>query len=306
MTSMLDIMAEATSAASKGWKRARLAAFGAGGRGDAAHDDAAVSGQLARLIEADILPRLLSTHADVVPAAGVAGGAPFDSEQVRRFARMLLDDEIGQALDSVLALHGAGHDAHDLMENLIAPAARLLGDWWLADSVDFVDVTMGTWRCQQLVHALGARQPGQAPLPGNPRRALILPAPGEQHVLGAMLVEDRFRRAGWATRGGEALDEDALIALVARDGFEVIGLSVSCASRLPGLARMLATVRRVALVPPVLLLGGPALADCQDPAALGADAIATTAEDGVRQADRLLAAHHNRAGANRQSMQSEV
>lgn len=290
MTSMLDIVAEATSAATRSWKRARQAALGAGGRGHAGVEDAGVAGQLARLIETDIMPRLLAARSEGAAAASPANMPPFDTEQVRRFALGLLDDEIGPTFDATLALHAAGHDAHDLMEYLIAPAARLLGDWWLADSADFVDVTMGVWRCQQLVHALGARQPGQAPLPGNQRRVLILPAPGEQHVLGAMLVEDGFRRAGWATQGGAALDEDALIALVARESFDVIGLSVSCTTRLPGLARMLATVRRVALKPPVLLLGGPALADCQDAAALGADAIAVTAIDGVEQAERLLAA----------------
>ena len=49
-------------------------------------------------------------------------------------------------------------------------AVRLLGEWWLADDIDFVDVTMGAWRGQQLVHALAARGPGAAPLPGSTRR----------------------------------------------------------------------------------------------------------------------------------------
>lgn len=284
MTSTLEIVAAATSAATKGWKPARQAAPGAAGTGSA------VSGadQLVRLIEADIMPRLMASH-----RAGdqALDARPFTSDQLRRFALVLIDDDIGPALGMMEQLLATGHTAPALMEALIAPAIRLLGDKWLADDIDFVDVTMAAWRCQQLVHALSARQPGPAPLPGSPRRALILPAPGEQHVLGAMLVDDAFRRAGWATRGGAALDEDGLIALVAREAFDVIGLSVSCTSRLPTLARTLATLRRMAVRPPLLLLGGPALADCRDPAALGADAIAASAAAAVELAERGLQRH---------------
>ncbi|WP_197041979.1 cobalamin B12-binding domain-containing protein [Sandarakinorhabdus oryzae] len=283
MTSMLDIVAEATSAATKGWKRARQAAFGA-----SAETGAVPTGtdQLARLIEADIMPRLMSGYGQAAPGASLV-----PADQVRRFAHALLGEELGPLLDEVDQLTAAGHEPQALMHGLIAPAVRLLGDWWLADDIDFVDVTMGGWRCQQLVHALGAQVPGRAPLPGSVRRALILPAPGEQHVLGAMMVEDAFRRAGWDTRGGPALDEDALIALAAREAFDVIGLSVSCAQRLPVLARTLALLRRVALQPPLLLLGGPALADGADAALLGADAIASSVEMALQLAERRLAPH---------------
>lgn len=283
MTSMMDIVAEATSAATKGWKRARQAAFGAAADGAAAP---ATADQLARLIEADIMPRLMAGYGAPLPATG---RAVLSADGIRRFATTLLDDDIGPVFDEVEQLQAAGHGAQALMEGLIAPAVRLLGDWWLADDIDFVDVTMGSWRCQQLLHALSARAPGRAPLPGTVRRALILPAPGEQHVLGAMMVEDAFRRAGWDTRGGPALDEDALAALVARDAFDVIGLSVSCTSRLPALARTLALLRRVAVQPPLLLLGGPALTGRQDAAALGADAIADSAEAAVALAEQRLA-----------------
>jgi MerR family transcriptional regulator, light-induced transcriptional regulator len=285
MTSMLDIVAEATSAATKGWKRARQAAFGVAPDGVAVPSGA---DQLARLIEAEILPRLMSGYGHG-PAA--PGAAALPASYVGRFAQALLNDEIGPLFDEMARLQAAGHNAPGLMEGLIAPAVRLLGEWWLADDIDFVDVTMGSWRCQQLVHALGAQSPGQAPLPGNVRRALILPAPGEQHVLGAMMVEDAFRRAGWATRGGPALDEDALIALASREPFDVIGLSVSCAPRLPALARTLGLLRRVAVQPPLLLLGGPALAGQTDSTGLGADAIADTAEAAVVLAERRLALH---------------
>ncbi len=282
MTSMLDIVAEATSAATKGWKRARQAAFGGAGAAAVPPDRA----DLARLIEADIIPRLLASHG----AAAGASPRQLPAGLVPRLARALLDEDIAELVVEVEALHADGHDAQHLMERLIAPAARLLGDWWLADDIDFVDVTMGLWRCQQLVHALSARTPGAAAPAAMQRHALILPAPGEQHVLGAMIVEDAFRRAGWATQSGAALDEDALVTLVAARAFDLVGLSAGSQRVLAGLPRTIATLRRAAGRPILVLVGGPAVGDDADLGRrLGADAVAGDAAQAVALAEHHLA-----------------
>ncbi len=285
MTSMMDIVANATSAATKGWKRARKAASG-GHQTPAPDRDAPDRNELAHLIEADIIPRLLAGYGRK-PAAGTdqlpAGAA-------RRLARALLDEDAVSLMDDVASLHADGHDAHLLMEQLIAPAARLLGEWWLADEIDFVDVTMGLWRCQQLVHMLAARTPGAASPATMQRHALILPAPGEQHVLGAAIVENGFRRAGWATISGPALDEDALVALVSRQAFDLIGFSVGSDRILARLPRAIAAVRRVAGRPVLVMLGGPAVAgDMAIARRAGADAAACDADHAVALAELALA-----------------
>ena len=275
MTSMLDIVAEATSAATRGWRRARQAALG--GAGDPVSGAVPLGGeggQLARLIEAEIMPRLLASH-DAAQTAGPEP-SPLAAGLVPRLARALMDEEIEAALALVETLQAEGRSAGALMEGLLAPAIRLLGARWQADEIDFVDMTMAAWRCQQLVHALSARLPGMAPPPASLRRALILPAPGEQHVLGAMMVEDGFARAGWATRGGPALEEDALVALASRERFDVIGLSISQTRLRPRLAALLAALRQHSAGRPLLLVGGPAIPDMATAKALGADGWAET------------------------------
>lgn len=279
MTSMMDMMANATSAATKGWKRARRAALG-GHPAPVPDRDA-----LARLIEADIIPRLLAghTHSSV--------GAPrLQPALIPRLALTLLSEAPGTAMQELAALHAAGHAADELMAQLIGPAARLLGDWWQADEIDFVDVTMGLWGCQQLVHMLSARTPGAAAAAAMQRHALILPAPGEQHVLGAMMVEDAFRRAGWGTWSGAALDEDALVSLAAKTAFDVIGLSAGSDRVLAGLPRVISALRRVVGRPVLILVGGPAVAgDAATARSLGADAAASNAAQAVALAELALA-----------------
>ncbi|OYQ30671.1 hypothetical protein CHU93_06610 [Sandarakinorhabdus cyanobacteriorum] len=288
MTSMMDIVADATSAATKGWNRARRAAFGGNGGDSAAPGTAQPDASaLARLIEADIIPRLLAGHGQAQPNSD---SMRLPAGLVARLARALLDDDAAVLVEEIEALEAKGHAPQALMEDLIGPAARLLGDWWLADDIDFVDVTMGLWRCQMLVHALSARHPGGAVPAAMQRHALILPAPGEQHVLGAMIVEDAFRRAGWATHSGPALDEDALVSLVAREGFDLIGLSAGSQRVLAGLPRTIAALRRAAGRPILVLVGGPAVAgEAAVARRIGADGAARDAAHAVALAELHLA-----------------
>ncbi|NJK90043.1 MAG: cobalamin B12-binding domain-containing protein [Myxococcales bacterium] len=81
--------------------------------------------------------------------------------------------------------------------DLLAPVARLLGDLWLIDLCTFTDVTIGLSRLQQLVRELAPAFEDGHDLRGFGHRALLAPAPGEQHTFGMHLVEEFLRRAGW-------------------------------------------------------------------------------------------------------------
>ncbi|PZN97177.1 MAG: cobalamin B12-binding protein [Alphaproteobacteria bacterium] len=284
MTSMLDIVAEARSAASRGWDRARRAAFRTR---EGASPDA-----LARVIESDIIPRLLLAHGNpalspptlAVPNAGIPDG------YADQFAAATLTEEVGPLLARVESLMANGVSVETAYLHLLAPAARRLGSWWDEDACDFVDVTMGLWRLQEIVHALSALLPGIAPIEGVDRRALFAPAPGEQHGFGAIIVEEFFRRAGWQTWSAPALDEDELVALAAGRSFDIIGITVSVERHAAPLARTIAAIRRASRNPAVLVLVGgrvfteqPALAT-----EIGADGTAADGQLAVTLAETLL------------------
>jgi methanogenic corrinoid protein MtbC1 len=150
------------------------------------------------------------------------------------------------------------------------------------------------WRCQEIVHALSALSPGAAPVAGAERRALFAPAPGEQHGLGALIVEEFFRRAGWQTWSVPALDADELVALVAGRAFDIVGLTVSVERHVEPLARSITAVRQASRNPDIIVLVGgrvftetPALA-----AEIGADGTAADGALAVALADRLLHQRH--------------
>ncbi len=284
MTSVLDIVAEARSAASRGWDRARRAAF--------RNRETASPDALARVIEADIIPRLLLAHTGQLPPPSVAAQscAEIPAGVADQFAAATLTEEVAPLLARVEALMAGGVSVETAYLHLLAPAARRLGSWWDEDACDFVDVTMGLWRLQEIVHALSALIPGVAPVEGVDRRALFSPAPGEQHGLGAIIVEEFFRRAGWQTWSAPALDEDELVALVAGRAFDIVGLTVSVERHVAPLARTIAAVRRASRNPGILVLVGgrifterPVLAT-----QIGADGTAADGQMAVTLAETLL------------------
>jgi methanogenic corrinoid protein MtbC1 len=284
MASMLDMVSEARIAAGKGWDRARRAAF--------RNRESSSPDALARVIESDIIPRLLMAHRDqpIVSAATLPADAIIPPGFADQFAAATLTEEIGPLLARVEALMAAGAGVETIYLHLLAPAARRLGAWWDEDACDFVDVTMGLWRCQEIVHALSALIPGAAPVAGAERRALFAPAPGEQHGLGALIVEEFFRRDGWQTWSVPALDADELVALVAGRAFDIVGLTVSVERHVEPLRRSITALRKASRNPDIIVLvGGRVFTERPDLAAeIGADGTAADGALAVALADRLL------------------
>jgi methanogenic corrinoid protein MtbC1 len=283
MTSMFDFVSEA---ASRGWDRARRAAF--------RNRETASPDALARLIESDIIPRLLLNHRDNLSAmaspvtAGPADNIP--ASVADEFAAATLTEEVGPLLARVEGLMARGAGVEAIYLQLLAPAARRLGSWWDEDACDFVDVTMGLWRLQEIVTALAALIPGVVVSEGNVRRALFSPAPGEQHGLGAIIVEEFFRRAGWQTWSAPALDEDELIALVAGREFDIVGLTVSVRHHADPLERTINALRRASRNPHILVLVGGCVFTEQPQLArqVGADGTAADGQLAVALAEKLI------------------
>lgn len=227
-------------------------------------------GALARLIEGEILPRLMLVHAEPPPPRAARRPSP---DEVARFAGLLLADgaEMGGSdpRSAVEALLARGLPLESLLGDLLAPAARHLGALWEEDACDFVAVTTGLGRLHAVARLLCARLEAEPPPRG--RSVLLLPCPGETHLFGLALVASAFREAGWEVGSAEA---GAGAAVLARDFHDVVGLTLACDVNAPALAPAIATLRAASCNPELrVLVGGAYVArhpECA--AAAGADA----------------------------------
>ena len=247
---------------------------------------------LARIVEGEIIPRLLMAHR--APAQGDARiepqGEVITALQAERFAGASLHNEAYALLVEVDLLLARGISIETVFLDLLAPAAHQLGVWWEQDVCDFVDVTMGLWRLQEIVHELAARAPGAAERRGGERRALFAPLPGEQHGFGSLMVEEFFRRAGWTTASEISPTEDDLVGLVRKGWFELVGLTVSCEDHISRLPNIIGALRRASRNPRIgVMVGGRVFAEHPELAErCGADATAVDARRAVLVAETLL------------------
>jgi len=244
---------------------------------------------LARVIEGEIIPRLLLTQearAAVAPSLAVLETR---ETLVDRLARRTIDEDLAPLLADALGRIEAGETFESLCFDHFAPAARRLGDWWLEDRITFTDVTVGLCRLQQLVHELSDRFAPQDPGPDAPA-ILLAAAPGEQHVFGLTLMAEVFRRGGWRVSLVQEATAGELVEMVRAEAFAVVALSLTDDRFFPETLKLAGRLRAASANPgAALMVGGRAFAEApQRIADIGADLSAATAQDALRAANRLV------------------
>lgn len=248
---------------------------------------------LSTLIECEIIPRLMVAHApadgamahDPVPHDDVIGTA--DVVALVPLALQVEADALLAHVEAILA-RGVGIDA--VMVHLLAPVARRLGEFWEQDRCDFVDVTMGLWRLQEVVHELAVRVPPVKRAGTAPRRALFATMPGDNHTFGTIVIEELFRSHGWSTdRICDAQTSD-LLQRAAAEWFDIIGLTICYDYHIGALPSAIAGIRSVSRNPQVrVLVGGWVF--CENPelaATVGADGTAPDAVLALALAGNLV------------------
>lgn len=238
--------------------------------------------RLSDFVTSAVIPRLLVTC-----RANAAPRQPTPAH-VDTLARLALSRDPSAAASQIAALAESGVRLDSLLHDLIAPAARRLGEYWHADSADFVEVALAMTRLTTIVRHLGAEAardiPHDAPL------AVIATMSIERHGLGSLIVAQSFRGAGWRVREAPGADMLRLTKSVAAEPVHLVGLSVGCAAAAAGLAD---TIRRIRAASRnrrlIIAVGGPAyLTDPGSLKAAGADFAAADGREAVERARQLL------------------
>lgn len=237
-----------------------------------------VTADLGCVIEGEILPRLMLAHRDKPRPTRLPVAHRPTPDQIARFSALLLDPREADVTAHVLGLLDEGLSLESLLLELLAPAARHLGELWESDDCDFVDVTMAVGRLQAIARTLCARLEDEAG-PSTGRTILLLPCPGETHTFCLAIVASFFREAGWqvTTTGVDAGLN--LVDLVQVEWFDVIGFTLSCEVLLPALTEAVRDLRKASCNRGLrVIVGGPHFLRRPDHVHLvGADA---TAGDG--------------------------
>ena len=112
--------------------------------------------RLAAMIANHVIPRLSGIYSQVA-ALSVQDTVHPGIEEIDELSRLILGPANEDAADYILKLRDGGISLDTLHTELLEPTARHLGELWDEDKVDFLDVTIGVRRLQELVHTFSER-----------------------------------------------------------------------------------------------------------------------------------------------------
>lgn len=261
---------------------------------------------LTRMIEAEIIPRLLLSHrhsAVTHPAGGHAHtvhwggrgdlafredmGSTIGEDSITDFARILVKESESSAWCYIQDLCAQGVPPERIFIDVLTPVARRLGVGWEDDLYDFAEVTIGLCRLHEIMRRIGfAYSHGTSTFDYGSN--IVLCAIDERHLFGIQMVGEFFRRAGWNVWPEIILSTDEAVDLVSSEHFDVIGFTASCDATLSAIESAIGNVRQLSTNPGIrVLVGGNAF--LKDPTAVSRVGADTSAEDGVQAVTRAEA-----------------
>ena len=249
------------------------------------------------VIENEIIPRLLMAHSGGEPRPKSRLFRAISSEDVSRFSLLPLKLEAANLLNEVEGFIAKGASVETICLELLAPAARKLGEMWERDECDFLDVTMGLWRLQEVMREVAARSPADYAGLATPRSALFSPMPGDHHNFGALMIEEVFARNGWRAEALVRPERRELLDRLARQPFDLVGLTLARDCPSSALANLIKAVRNVSANPHIIVLVGGRMINENPGVAIevGADGTGADALAALELANSLVEAHAARS-----------
>lgn len=196
------------------------------------------------IIESEIIPRLLMAHSATETRTRSRLLRSISPDEAAHFALLPLRLEAAALLEEVDGFIAKGASVETICLDLLAPAARKLGEMWERDECDFLDVTMGLWRLQEVMREVAARSPVDLLGMATPRSALFSPMPGDHHNFGTLMIDEVFARSGWRSEALVKPERRELLDRLARD----------CPSA--ALSNLIRAVRNVSANPHIIVLVG--------------------------------------------------
>ncbi len=253
--------------------------------------EAASDKRLRTLVEAEIIPRLMMAHRDPRHDAHAPAVRP---EDVVDFSRALLSQKITDATEVIGELCERGVSMEAVYLQLLAPAARYLGELWESDQCNFSEVTLCLWRMQTLMYDLSAAFHGgearSKPRGSAERRILMASLPGQQHTFGLSMLSEFFRKEGWVALTIPSPQAGELLDTLSMHWFDVLALSASMDGEVKELGKTIKAARKTSRNPRLaIMVGGPLfLRQPELATTVGADGMSRDAPAALALAEELI------------------
>ncbi|MFK7743729.1 MAG: B12-binding domain-containing protein [Roseobacter sp.] len=161
--------------------------------------------------------------------------------------------DVGELFDE---LRGYRLTPDAIIDQYVPAIARLLGDRWVEDKINFAEVTIGVMRLQSLLEEASATLRTDMHIGQDVLHALVIVPQGEQHFLGASVVAGQMRRLGCDV--AMSFDEDfgSLSARLMQATPDLILISCSRRETLDSVVQTMQVIRQSSAHYRTVALGG--------------------------------------------------
>ena len=149
-----------------------------------------------------------------------------DPAQVELLAEACLNS-IEETRKVIIGWQRQGQTLADIYMNGVAQSARVLGERWLSDEMDFVDCTIAFSRLHRSLHEFSAEFLLEGCTEPNGFSVLLISEPGSQHGLGIFMLSEFFKRAGWHVTLAAPQDMSDFKRQFQTDWFDAVCLSIA-------------------------------------------------------------------------------
>ncbi|WP_353132366.1 cobalamin B12-binding domain-containing protein [Limnohabitans sp.] len=140
----------------------------------------------------------------------------------------------------------------------IAECAKLIGELWSSDQLDFANCTVAHTHLHRAMHEFSPQFLSEGCAESNGRSLLIMNEPGSQHGLGVFMLSEFFRHAGWRVLLVAPEDIADFKRAFLSDWFDAVVLSISTDRHINTVAKAVSELRKATVNPNLkIYVGGP-------------------------------------------------
>jgi len=151
-----------------------------------------------------------------------------------------------------------GHSLKDTYLFGITGSARLIGELWSRDALDFVNVTIALSRLHRVMHEFSQEFLSEGNAESNGLSLLLMTEPGSQHGLGAFMLSEFFRQAGWRVTLASPQDIVDFKRIFLSDWFDAVVLSISTDRQIDTVSKVVLELSKATINPKLkIYVGGP-------------------------------------------------
>ena len=198
---------------------------------------------------------LVNRALDELTIRATAGAQKQRKSKVQKLCKSVLNSE-GHYTSTVHQMLEAGTSIKEIFEVYIPETARLLGDYWVRNELNFFEVTLATSRLQKIAREFERLYIGRINSGAYGPEVLIISPKGEQHTFGAQMISRTFRRLGVSPYLSINDTKSEIKKIISKQRFKLVGISLSDNKLVNRKSELMSTITMIKKLKIPIVAGG--------------------------------------------------